>query len=248
MEALTKPCCDSCDIKFRNMKQIDVHMKNVLGESLDLRMIRHTKAVETVHQQQISLKQTSENVKVPNSNYSKIIDFSCSECGIVFPGKEEFWKHNQDIHNHNKFMNLIEDKERKDQDDLTLEELTELHEDPMMPSREEEDWMLLLSLKYERRELANKYFVSYKEEEICDICNRYFFNKGSILEHMKIVHQQGQSVYKKQVIPQTKWLTQSLPNLEDLLSTIPSNISVTKEEELESKEDFNEIMLQVKNV
>ena len=50
-----------------------------------------------------------------------------------------------------------------------------------------------------------------------------------------------------QVIPQDVWLSQSLPNLEDFLATIPTNILVSQEEELASQKYFEYIMCEVKN-
>ena len=43
-------------------------------------------------------------------------------------------------------------------------------------------------------------------------------------------------------------MTKSLPNLEDLLATVPSNLLVSEEDELESMKDFEDIMLEFKRV
>ena len=164
MEALTKPYCDSCNIKFENMKQTDVHMKNVHGESLDLRIIRLTKAVETVRQhEQISLKQTSENIKIPNKNDSKIFD--CSECGILCLTNNEYTNHIKKDHN--------------------------------------------LNIKR----------TNTKEERIFEIPKKIY---------------QNQQFLQIPIQPQEGWLSKSLPNLEDLLATIPLNNLVSKEDELKS--------------
>ena len=77
---------------------------------------------------------------------------------------------------------------------LTLEEWEELeilHEVEMLPSQEEEDWMLKINIKEERKNLASKYLPwlsNYKIEDICVICKRYFYKKGNIETHMKEVH------------------------------------------------------------
>ena len=80
------------------------------------------------------------------------------------------------------------------------------------------------------------------------MCNRYFFQDGSLKTHMRTLHHEGHVFQKFQVIPQKNWLTKSLPNLEDFLATIPSNSLVSREEELESENDFEDIMCEVKNV
>ena len=84
MEALTNPKCVSCNTLFGSMKQFDVHMKNVHFESENLRIIRLTKAMETVRQ----CETNSYNLKM-----IKILD--CSECGEIFPNKEDFRNHNK---------------------------------------------------------------------------------------------------------------------------------------------------------
>ena len=64
---------------------------------------------------------------------------------------------------------------------------------------------------------------------------------------MNRVHKEEESSQKVQVVPQEDWLSKSLPNLNDLLSTIPANILVSKEDELESQKDFKDIMYNLKN-
>ena len=43
-------------------------------------------------------------------------------------------------------------------------------------------------------------------------------------------------------------MSKSLPNLEDLLGTVPSNLLVSTEDELESKKDFEDIMFELKKI
>ena len=73
----------------------------------------------------------------------------------------------------------IEEEEGLDErEDLLTQvemfELTILHEKAMSPTQEEEDWMLLINIKKQRKDLANLYWpdpAKYKIEDICDICN-----------------------------------------------------------------------------
>ena len=73
-----------------------------------------------------------------------------------------------------------------EEEGLTIEEvdeLTKLHEEAMAPSQEEEDWLLLIMIKEERNNLANKYFPrlsNYTIEDTCKVCNRYFYKKGNL--------------------------------------------------------------------
>ena len=62
------------------------------------------------------------------------------------------------------------------------------------------------------------------------------------------VHSEGKIMSKIQVIPQENWLAKSLPNLEELLETIPLNTLVTKKDELELQLEFQEIMCEVNNI
>ena len=67
---------------------------------------------------------------------------------------------------------------------------------------------------------------------------------------LKIPEQVDQNPKSLQITiqPQEGWLSKSLPNLEDLLATIPSNKLVSKEDEMKSQEDFKDIMCKVKTV
>ena len=137
---------------------------------------------------------------------------------------------------------------------LTLEEREELeilHEVEMLPSQEEEDWMLTINIKDERKHLASKYLPqmsNYKIEDICEICKRYFYKKGNIETHMKEVHVIEQLPQMLQVIPHEGWLSKSLPNLKDMLATIPLDILVSEEDQNVSKRDFEDIMCEVRKV
>ena len=75
-------------------------------------------------------------------------------------------------------------------EDLTekeMAELTLLHDEAMATSQVEEDWMLLTIIKEERKNLSRKYFhqfSNYKPEDICDLCNQYFYDKGNLQKHI----------------------------------------------------------------
>ena len=69
--------------------------------------------------------------------------------------------------------------------------------------------MLLIEIKNERKMLGDRYFPqisNYKIEDIFEICNRYFYNKGNTKSHMEQVHKQEQPPHKIQVSPQETWL------------------------------------------
>ena len=105
------------------------------------------------------------------------------------------------------------------------EELTRLHEEAMEPSQVEEDWMLLVMIKEERKSLANKYLpklANYKIEDICEVCDRYFYKEGNLKSHMERVHMTETKTKKFQVVPEDDWLSKSLPNLNELLATVPA--------------------------
>ena len=178
--------------------------------------------------------------------------FSCQECDLEFTSKSMLRTHVYS--GHTEVNGIVVKDVTKLEEDLTQEEmieLTKLHEEAMVPIQEEEDWMLLIEIKNGRKMLADRYFPqlsNYKIEDICKICNRYFYHKGNIKSHMEQVHKEERPLHKVQVIPQESWLSKSLPNLEDLLATIPSNILVSEEEELESQKEFKDIMNEVKNV
>ena len=62
------------------------------------------------------------------------------------------------------------------------------------------------------------------------------------------VHKEEESSPKVQVFPQENWLSKSLPNLKELLATIPVHTLVSKEDELESKKEFDDIMCKFKDL
>ena len=59
---------------------------------------------------------------------------------------------------------------------------------------------------------------------------------------------QNQKTSQVTIQPQKGWWSKSLPNLEDLLSTIPLCSLVSEEDELKSQQDFKYIMFEVKLV
>ena len=142
------------------------------------------------------------------------------------------------------FVDVDDFEEREDR--LTPEEmfeLTQLHEEAMIPTQEEEDWMLLIDLKKERKVLAHLYWPNqahYKIEDICNICNRLFYKKGSIKTHIKKVHSEGLNIQNPKEIPQDILLTKSLPNLQELLETVPFNTLMTERDVLEFKKDVQQ--------
>ena len=54
--------------------------------------------------------------------------------------------------------------------------------------------------------------------------------------------------YQVTIQPQKNWLTKRLPNLGELLATIPISSLVSKEDELQSQQDFNDIRFKVKKI
>ena len=154
----------------------------------------------------------------------------------------------------NKEEKQEQNQEKNEEEGLTedeMEELTNLHEVAMEPTQEEEDWMLLAMIKAERKQLSIKYLPqlsNYKIEDTCNICHRYFYKKGNLQSHMERVHKEEILYHKVQVVPEDDWLSKSLPNLADYLATIPENILVSKEDELNSKKDYDNIMCELKKV
>lgn len=93
-------------------------------------------------------------------------------------------------------------QEGKEEEGLTMEEQEELeilHEEEMAPTQEEEDFMLLAIIKEERAILAKKYLPvlsNYKVEDICKICDRYFYKKGNLELHIRNVHFEEKNTFK----------------------------------------------------
>ena len=150
------------------------------------------------------------------------------------------------------FVDVDDLEEREDQlNPKEMFELTQLHEEAMTPTQEEEDWMLLIDIKKERKVLAHLYWPDQahnKIEDICDICNRLFYKKGSIKTHIQKVHSEGPIIQKTNVTREDSWLTKSLPNLQELLEIIPFDTLMSEENVLELKKDFQDEIYEVKNV
>ena len=103
MSDLNKPVCASCNIKFQNMKSLDVHMKVDHEESENTRIKRLTRTVEEVRKCEI---------------LQKIKSSDCTECGILFVTSQDLKTHIKNVHNKNiegedqtnsKVQSLIED-------------------------------------------------------------------------------------------------------------------------------------------
>ena len=87
MDAMRKPECTICSIKFDNMQNCDVHMKIKHNETDDIRISRLTAAVKTVRQSEIS-----------NYNQKNMKSLDCTECGLCFVGRGELRNHNESEH------------------------------------------------------------------------------------------------------------------------------------------------------
>ena len=228
------------------MPDLSKHMAIVHQESDHSQMLRLTQTFES------RLTKTS-NI---NKNYEKIYD--CSECGVIFKTSNLLENHNVKHHQvhqeEKKHKEEQEQQEWNEEEGFTeneIKELTKLHEEAMAPSQEEKDWMLLAMIKVERKTLANKYLPqlsNYKVEDTCDICHRYFYTKGNLQSHIERVHKDETFSHKIQVVPEEEWLSKSLPNLADLLATIPANTLVSKDDEIYLQKDYEQIMCELKEV
>ena len=89
-EALRHPVCNLCDIKVKSMEVLGTHMKNVHGESDHMRI----KMVENMFSSTSNQESSLEIVKI----YHKSVDFSCTECGIMFDTNEQQKTHNKEHH------------------------------------------------------------------------------------------------------------------------------------------------------
>ena len=209
------------------------------------------------------LTQTFKEVVNKTSLKSKKSEklYDCSECGELFMIVYQFNQHIDKHHQEEKIgevTQLLYTRELEANQELLTEEkeveLTMLHQEEMAPSQKEMNWMLQTKVKNERKILASKYFPKksdYKIEEICEICNRYFYTKGNIKMHMVKEHSQSPSkTQSKQTLikPHESWLSKSLFNLEDLLSTVPSDFLVCEEDEIKLKLDFKNIMHDVQSL
>ena len=145
---------------------------------------------ETPHERMEGLTKTVQSI-VNKSKIQKVKSaklFDCSECGNVFSSYSEQNSHNDEYHaeTRHRTTEALDSKYQEDDifEDLTMEEREELetlHQEEMEPTQEEEDWMLLTAIKEERNDLAKKYLPimsNYEVKDICDICERYFLQKG----------------------------------------------------------------------
>ena len=111
------------------------------------------------------------------------------------------------------------------EDGPTVEEekwMIKNYEEAMAPSQEEEDWMMLEEIKKELH--LKKYRIFVVPEDVCDVCERKFFKKGSLGVHMMKEHCISfceMLVEPNQTTKQEVWLTKSLPNLDEFVTIIP---------------------------
>ena len=90
-----------------------------------------------------------------------------------------------------------------------LKELEKLHEEAIFPSQEEEDWMLMEQIKEELTTLEK-----YRVKDVCPVCYRMFFKKGSFQKHMQEIHNKSEFKKIKQESNTKSWLSKSLPNID----------------------------------
>ena len=121
-------------------------MKNVHSESDHSRIERLAKTTKATLEQ--------DKLNLLKKNYPQIFD--CSECGNIFPTNKEYLSHIKRCHT----TATQNTKSEVSEESLTLEEfmeVTKLHDEAMAPTEEEVDWMLLVTIKEERKSLKSKY-------------------------------------------------------------------------------------------
>ena len=62
---------------------------------------------------------------------------------------------------------------------------------------------------------------------------------------MERVHKEEILYHRVQVVPEENWLSKRLPTLADFLAKIPANILISKEDELNSKKNYDNIMCEL---
>ena len=76
---MKNPVCDPCNIKFRTLPDLNMHMKNIHSESDSMRLdrLQHIVSAEVYPKRNISIM------------------FDCSQCGIIFQTEGQFRAHNK---------------------------------------------------------------------------------------------------------------------------------------------------------
>ena len=90
-EAPNIPSCDLCSIKYGNMQELALHMKNIHDETDSRRITR----LENWLSNPVSNQSTTtlpSNVKI----------YDCTKCGTIFKMKEDFASHDCEYNNINK--------------------------------------------------------------------------------------------------------------------------------------------------
>ena len=89
--ALTHPVCNLCDVKMNSMEVFGTHMKNVHGETDDMRIKRleHMFSLDYKQESSIKIVQIDQHTQ----------DFSCTECGVKLDSREQQNSHNEEYHN-----------------------------------------------------------------------------------------------------------------------------------------------------
>ena len=89
--AWIKPVCDLCDVKYRNMQDLNKHMANIQFETDNMRLNRlHTSLTSESNKKPKSVPSV-DTVTVNDIRNNKSTD--CSECGIFFNTTEAHAPH-----------------------------------------------------------------------------------------------------------------------------------------------------------
>ena len=113
IEAMVTPVCDVCDVHYKNMQDLTVHMVKVHGETDSMRITRYENLLMAPRYQEPKI-----------SFVSNMKSCDCTECGIVFKSGEDMTNHIEKYHN-------IKHSENE-KNDVTIEEVKVESETVMM--------------------------------------------------------------------------------------------------------------------
>ena len=171
---------------------------------------------------------------------------SCKSCLQSFNSKEELKNHLKLVHFKCKWCNFLTISTK------TMKEHFLSHHPKVQPEPEAKNRQAGPQLKPNTGSGGlSRFKITVEPYNKCHTCNRLFFFENNLETHMTKVHSGKEDIVAEKeptsVKPEKDWLKRSLPNLGEMLETIPKNLLVSKEDESKSEYEFMEIINNVKN-
>ena len=191
MNELKDPICEKCNITFKKMIYMDIHMKRVHLESEYMRIDRLKQYVELV---EAVIKQEKTENKVKSDQ--AVVPTECSECGIVFKTCIELKSHMNSEH-----YTKVDNKKQAVGDEKVILTLTADLTDALTNIKiPEEEVLTINEAEKESQENLLK-FANTKFETPQKIVNHRGLKRSLEPSESQVIKEQNNEEYMKESFP-----------------------------------------------